>query len=121
MKYTKEQLQAMSDRKIDCALCEIVHDAEIVANLFNEGNHFAARTKSGVDFWVPEYCNTPNDIMPLAFEHHLTVHYVDNGYEHKWFATKPYSPEHFHHTNPLRAIACCLILVLSSDENQSGK
>lgn len=56
--------------------------------------------------------NTYEDIMSLAFAHHLTMHYVDNGYEHKWFATKPYTPEHYHDADPLRAIACCLILVL---------
>lgn len=123
---TKEQLQAMSDRQVDCALCEIVHDSKIVANLFNEGNHFAAQTKEGVDFYVPNYCNTPNDIMPLAFEHGISFLNAGNGL--MFTATNNYEllcdkrlsdPEfkeaggiYFIDVEPLRAIACCLILVL---------
>lgn len=98
---TKEQLQTMSDFEVNKALAGMVYG-------YPENKDIAKRINSG----AIDFCNAPSDIMPMAFEHHLTMHYVDNGVDKKWFATKPYSPDYFHDTAPLRAIACCLILVL---------
>lgn len=103
---TKQQLQTMSDFEVNKALCTIL--GKDVSGVDEQRNMMTGA--------VTEYCDKYSAVMPLAFEHHLTMHYVDNGDEHKWFVTKPYSPEHCHDANPLRAIACCLILVLQEKQ-----
>lgn len=114
---TKEQLQAMSDFEVNKALSLLLDDfeeppADCVTEIIGDKLFYRNRSHGSYVECHKGYCEEPNDIMPLAFDNHLTIHYVDNGCEHKWFATKPYSPEHFHDVNPLRAISCCLILVL---------
>lgn len=109
---TKEQLQAMSDFDVNKALAVMLwfrldnsQDGSTPEVLV------IRRTCDSLISTAVDYCNIPNDIMPLAFEHGVSFfHNVDS-----WIAMKSMlsvaSPS-YKDTNPLRAIACCLILVL---------
>lgn len=89
MTYTTQQLQAMSDHTINHAL---------YAKLYYSSN---------VDFpkFCPEYCNNHNDIMPLAFERFINMQH--SGID--WITFK--NDYQFIDKNPLRAIACLLLLM----------
>jgi hypothetical protein len=94
MKYTKEQLDLMSDHTLNHAL---------YTSLYYTSNHELP------DF-CPEYCSNWSAIMPPAFEHDVvylrnykSAYSKINGHRHEYMFT---------HEKPQRAIACCLILVL---------
>lgn len=128
MKYTKEQLQEMSDFEVNKALAAMLGALkEPPAGHVTEVNEDALCYRGGIDgnyFRLHErYCSDVESIMPLAFEHkislvfncvycepvmweavkgaHLGIHDGDFLYDMVY-------PD----TSPLRAIACCLILVL---------
>lgn len=132
MKYTKEQLQAMSDKEINTALATLVFDAQGAPYVINQTVALGKMDKLRQDCLGYElyphaidvicgfgmridYCNTPNDIMPLAFEY--GVEYKKLPLTQKFAAD---SPSDYHsrcvNENPLRAIACCLILVLQGEK-----
>ena len=119
---TKEQLQAMSDFEVNKALAKIIFDSHGTDYKFIETKPTKLEqiTKPDLSSVVSvhcdfvtrvDFCNIPNDVMPLAFEHKLSLHYViarDSGY---WMAGSN-TYYHCEDVNSLRAIACCLILVL---------
>lgn len=92
MKYTKEQLQAMSDFDVNKVLTKLITGYGLPASC------------------CLDYCNTPNDIMPLAFEYELNIHKTRCG-DPEWMCSSR-TNRYYEDLNPLRAIACCLILVL---------
>lgn len=103
MKYTKEQLQEMSDFEVNKALANLL-DLQLAAS---------QPSKVSVSVIVGDTCTTfnfknPSDIMLLAFENKIGVQHFNRG---NWQAHSQ-GDEVFHDKNPLRAIACCLILVL---------
>lgn len=107
MTYTTQQLQAMSDHTINHAL---------YAKLYYSSN---------VDLpkFCPEYCNNPNDIMPLAFERGISLISLSDGYmatkikdiymaeQYRSLRFCDPSDEEYADTNPLRAIACLLLMI----------
>ena len=104
MKYTKEQLQAMSDFEVNKALA--VAQGRYAGDWMPNG--VKVSDESGFFYSEMDYCKKPNDIMPLAFEYKINLMYC---YELSgWMAMtlKYYEVS----ANPLRAIACCLILAL---------
>lgn len=122
---TFDQLQAMSDFEVNKAL------AQIVMLVLKKETWTLNNDKDTVWFFnetteksrVVDYCNTPNDIMPLAFEHRISLIENDDGYTayHKFsiYEDINYRIEHgayFGDANPLRAITCCLILVLQEKQ-----
>lgn len=122
MKHTKEQLQGMSDFEVNCELAYLV--SENVHSIYREtGGKDSVSIFKELDSGelicceIKDYCNNPSDIMPLAFEH--GIHF---GPQHKaWYAIHDTSmlsenPIELENENPLRAIACCLILVLQDKE-----
>lgn len=119
---TKEQLQVMSDFEVNKALAELVgHKIQ-----FDSGSSIYV-SHDGVHGCYVNYCNIPNDIMPLAFEHGINF---DDGellsfYYFTAYTTLNYDDItgavinancYFVDKNPLRAIACCLILVLQEKQ-----
>lgn len=95
---TREQLQAMSDDKVNSALHALV----------------VCRGQAGsqvASVFVPEYCEEYNVVMPLAFERRISVDWFIDGRCMAYFEGVK-SDLHYESVNPLRAIACCLILVL---------
>lgn len=102
MTYTTQQLQAMSDHTVNHAL---------YAKLYYSSN---------VDLpaFCPDYCNNPNDIMPLAFERGISVikdhdaeqYYACNAFDDRNYDFAYRQHEYFD-TNPLRAIACLLLMM----------
>lgn len=126
MKYTKKQLQGMSDLEVNQALTAMVLGNPWLefGELVNDGKEFHVANAIGEPFYcaVIDYCNNPSDIMPLAFEHGVGVmpYDIDEDseeyleYKDVWFSQKGVldHEQSFDCKNPLRAIACCLILVL---------
>lgn len=109
---TKEQLQAMSDFDVTLALAKLVCKTHIT---YTRGDGEMVC----VDNMKVDYCNTPNDIMPLAFEHRIQLMPFQDCVGTDWFADQIFnsSPDSaYSDTNPLRAIACCLILVLQEKQ-----
>lgn len=117
MKYTKEQLQAMSDFEVNKALCTLLgKDVSGICELRNQ--------MTGA---VTDYCNTPNDIMPLAFEYGVVINkaediedieddegckgWVASGGVYSWMDELCTYGEAYFDENPLRAIACCLLMM----------
>lgn len=114
-KLTKEQLQGMSDFGVNMLLAEMLGVLEVPpANAPTEGvgDKLFYRNLHG-DYCEchPGYCDSPNDIMPLAFEHKIGLRPARS--EWQAFAA---TADFYNDENPIRAIACCLILVL-----QEGK
>lgn len=132
-KLTKEQLQAMSDKQINTALATLVFDAQGAPYVINQTVTLGKLDKLRQDCLGYElyphaidvicgfgmridYCNTPNDIMPLAFEHSVSLIKMLSG----WRACTNngiYVVHFFDDENPLRAVVCCLILVLQEWKN----
>lgn len=119
MKYTKEQLQAMSDFKVNKALAELVGDFEAPPkNAATEVLGDKLFYRDGMGNYCechPSYCDQPNDIMSLAFEHKICLIDSEIGWISFLFKDTDGDLE-FEDENPLRAIACCLILVLQGEE-----
>ena len=108
MTYTTQQLQAMSDFEVNKALCiKLGHD---VSGISEQRNMMTDA--------VTDYCNNPNDIMPLAFErgisiikdHDVEQYYACNAFDDRNydFAYRQYA---YFDTNPLRAIACLILMM----------
>ena len=112
---TKERLQSMSDFEVNKALAKIICKNHITYTR-GHGEMVCA------DDVKVDYCNTPNDIMPLAFEHGISLMQLDdtwsatnNAYSYMLDSSYRFNEVggiSFFHAFPLRAIACCLILVL---------
>lgn len=110
---TFEQLQAMSDFEVNKALCiKLGYD---VSGISEQRNMMTGA--------VTDYCSNPNDIMPMAFEHNISIISCDGG--NTWWAEYATeinqqfimcSEQSYQDANPLRAIACCLIIVLQEKQ-----
>lgn len=118
MKYTKEQLQAMSDFDVNKALA--IAKGKYAGDVGDwMPNGVKVNDESGFFYTEMNYCNTPNDIMPLAFEHKLTLMPAVIIDDWGWQALKNNMlgvSHYYSDKNPLRAIACCLILVLQGEK-----
>lgn len=117
MKHTPESLAAMSDKEINAELVKVLG---IPHKVDNQGVFIDLGSKYGVVYCsLVDYCNNPSDVMSLVFENRISLIENDVGYTayHNFsiFEDINYRIEHgayFGDTNPLRAAACCLILVL---------
>lgn len=130
---TKEQLQVMQNYEISLALCDLLgykvefihaaHESEFpTINVFGET----------VGKWFAVEFGRPDCIMPLAFEHGISLIALADGFmasksktiymEEAYRNLKLCDPSsmEFADTNPLRAIACCLILVLQEKQNDTN-
>lgn len=125
---TKEQLQAMSDKEINTALATLVFDAQGAPYVINQTVTLGKMDKMRQDCLGYElyphaidvicgfgmridYCNTPNDIMPLAFERKIGLQPAGKNWQ-AFAATADFYDD----KKPLRAIACCLILALQGEK-----
>ena len=125
MKYTKEQLQGMSDFERNSVLLNMLGlkvSEEQYIEYSDRDERCVIVDKYSVADTVIDYCNNPSDIMPLAFEHKLTIspqiERFDIPSAGLWVSTdKNWNGKYsVMDKNPLRAIACCLILVLQDKE-----
>ena len=100
MKYTQEQLEAMSDPQLN----------KLVAKTAIKGIHgmlpiATILANEGID-----YCSNPNDMMPLAFDAGLSLVYMDPDYEAHSLCNGD-EENNTQHNNGLRALAIVWILV----------
>jgi hypothetical protein len=92
-KHANEKLSEMGDRDVEKLLFRLIYP------LWAE--------------MAPYYCSSPNDIMPLAFEHRVDLWSHSEG---DWVSRKlGWSHGYIRNKNPLRAICECLILKLESE------
>lgn len=119
---TKEQLQAMSKFELGKTLAKLAGLA--VSN--NQYMEYADRDENVV-LLIPAgdsfSVDNPNDIMPLAFEYGISIikdHDAEQYYACVAFDDRDYDFAYRLHEcyndSPLRAIACCLILVLQEQK-----
>lgn len=113
---TKEQFQAMQNYEISLVLCDLLgykvefihaaHESEFpTINVFGKT----------VGEWFAVEFGRWDCIMPLAVEYRISLDCVNHQTDGYWIA----GANTFYHvadTNPLRAIACCLILVLQEQK-----
>lgn len=100
---TKEQLQAMSDFEVNSTLADFINVKWQISAVDDECLMVGAE--------VLDYCNNPSDIMPLAFANFIGVTPMVARWKSYKIGIVGVEFE-FEDKNTLRAIACCLILVL---------
>ena len=115
MKYTKEQLEAMSDFEVNESLClklgyklmpDVAPIHDLQAAVYHNGCKHSEYNGTEINF-----CNNWNDIMPLAVEYGVNVNpnagsaYAVLQPENQFRFCNNDSP------NAQRAIACCLLLM----------
>lgn len=117
MSYTREQLEKMSYAEINVDLhCKILGEpwgrfAEVSDSLKHLCLHDAAGNPYFED--VPDYCNSWEDIMPLAVEYDVV--WVKS--QLTAFANIDWDRDYFDFSHsykcdkPQRAIACCLLMM----------
>lgn len=114
MTYTTQQLQAMSNHEINCALAVKLNVDHYTAT----GLLFTAKKHDGDNVisisGATDYCNNPSDIMPLAFERRIQIIPFEDNEKTEWIADQVFndsSESAYSDTNPLRAIACLLLMM----------
>lgn len=120
MTYTTQQLQAMSDFEVNKALAKILPYTQVIGNgkypsQSDDAVHVERRkTKYGnIDETGVDYCNNPNDIMPLAFELGVKLDCVacPAGSGFVYYA-KSYDGElQSDYDSACRAIACLILMM----------
>lgn len=123
MKYTKEQLQAMRNFELSEILCGLLgyevkqiypcHQSEMPTVLACTGK---PDETSGA--WFAVEFGRWDCIMPLAVEHKLSLMpTIADDWEWQALKNNMVGVSHYYtDANPLRAIACCLILVLQDSK-----
>lgn len=118
MKYTKEQLEQMSDFEINKALAEklMPNFHSFYKNSSKNDVCCYRKLDNGeiVSSAIVNYLSNWSDIMPLAMEHDVTyikdcrAACADLSFdEYGYF----FYNESFEHEHPQRAIACCLLMM----------
>lgn len=120
MKYTKEQLQGMSDLEVNRALAMVMDKyAGVVGEWMPNG--VKVNDDSGFFYSECDYCNNWNDVMPLAVEHRISLCPAEDRDDCEWYGDKIFSDNIescWSDVSPQRAIACCLILVLQEGSKE---
>ena len=70
MKPTLEQLTMLSDYELNCAVAE-KKGLPVRKRISKDGNSVYTDDLKGTGCFV-DYCNTPNDYMPIAIEHGIS-------------------------------------------------
>jgi hypothetical protein len=116
MKLTPEALQEMSDFEINVIIAKLIHTGLA-------GISAARACDDSAEFYDSfqrleyNYCQNPNDIMPIAFENYISTDWLVRKPD-KWQAKAsnqgtagPFKRFESINTNPLRAICECFILM----------
>lgn len=108
MNLSKRQLNDMDDFQINMTLANIIGLKVSKSQFINIDCR-----GSGVLFGVGHVFdfNNPNSIIPLQFKYDIGISRWFERSTKKWVAECQVS---FIHENPLRAISCCLILLLQN-------
>lgn len=118
MKYTKEQLQGVSDFEVNKALGHLVYKNSYIERSVHGGSEISIINKDFALVMV-DYCNNWNDVMPLAVEYGISLCPSEDKKDCEWYADKIFSrnlESCWSDKSPQRAIACCLILVLQENK-----
>lgn len=119
MTYTTQQLRTISDFEVNKALAKILPYTQVIGSgkypsQSEDAVHVERRkTKYGnIEELGVDYCNNPNDIMPLAFDRSICLIQTDVGKElGQWTAFTWIGVSEYINTNPLRAIACLILMM----------
>lgn len=111
MKHTKESLAAMSDFERNECL------AGLLGFVTREIPPSICLVRHSFGLAEIDYCNNPSDVMPLVFEHKIGLAPNKDSYEAFHLADNFQIVDmQYNDTSPLRAAACCLILVLQEGQ-----
>ena len=106
MKHTSEQLSMKENYQINRILAELLGFDIITHHCVGDEIFMESR-------WV-DYCQNPNDIIPLQIEHKIELDF--HGVKDIWVANIHSNQYVFVlDKNPLRAISECLILKLEGE------
>lgn len=109
MTYTAQQLHAMSDFERNKAIALKLYPNATVVRSMHDDESVTIIVAGEFTKIMVDYCNNPNDIMPLAFERKIGVDFIDG---FGWTAEYFYSDISFScYDKPLRAIACLLLMM----------
>lgn len=103
MTYTTQQLQAMSDFEVNKSLClKLGYD---VSGISEQRNMMTNA--------VTDYCNSPGDIMPLAFERGIKLDCVacPAGSGFVYYAKSYDGKLQSDYDSACRAIACLILMM----------
>jgi hypothetical protein len=109
MKYTREQLEKMSDADVDKELAQKLGFKVEQHSIVNIGLQWCIVDEDGSLCRIKKYCSNWSDIMPLAVEHKLIINLnlgTGAGVDSKG-VTHLCSD----YNKPQRAIACCLLMM----------
>ena len=113
MKYSKEQLEAMSDFDLNKLIShyQLKHDnSHTWFSFSSRGEVFSVNEKTNESALV-DYCNKPSDIMPLVIENKINSLVTVNG----WMVFSEHDrPLESECENLLRAYAIVYILIKQS-------
>jgi hypothetical protein len=116
MKHTKEQLQGMSDFERNKVLAELTKSSHLSTkknDIFVDCVDIV--NTLGQVLKTVDYMNNYSDVMPLAFKYITLIQELKDG----WYVeskSKDVWCWSFIDKSPMRAIVCCLILVLQDKE-----
>ena len=121
MKFTHDQLLHMTDFQLNSTLAtllglNLLPDEDPLHNdtaaVYHNGCNSEEYNGTNID-----YCNNVLDIMHLSFQYKIGC--IPCGYKELWKARDVNADFEVFSTNPLRAITCCLILLLQHLNNIS--
>lgn len=116
MKHTQEQLEAMSDLEINRLVADRMGGyAGDVGDWMPEG--VKVNCEGGFFYEERDYCNNPSDIMPIAIENKISLHFMRADNRVQAFHSMPLNqPSIYHHDlNPYRAIAIVYLLMKQNE------
>lgn len=128
MKHTPESLAGLSNAEVNKALAELLGKKIEQHSIVGIGLQWCVVDENNDLHRIKDYCNNPSDVMPLVFEHGISLIKVIDGYVaikydcyidigcHEDVQGICADGLQFGHSNPLRAAACCLILVLQEKQ-----
>lgn len=124
MKYTTQQLQAMSDYEVNKALAKKLLDKQGAPYNFVETKPTKLEDLRGTDLskvvsvvcgfgFRLDYCNNPNDVMPLAFERGIKLDCVacPAGSGFVYYAKSYDGKLQSDYDSVCRAIACLILMM----------
>ncbi len=123
MKHTKEQLAVIRDAQVDKELELLLNPkAEFIGQHYVDTGDGIYSNVIKYPEWpyyreCPAYCRDVSEIMPLAFSNRIAIiPYVKSLYIANCKIAGRSEPLSYFDKNPLRAIVCCLILVLQNKQ-----
>ena len=113
----------LTKQEINLRIAKLVFpDCGVIKNFMVTGQTSCdiVMAKHGTYRAVPDYCNNPNDLMPLVWEHEIGIDYFKEGLS-AMATVEPDIVIHEVNKDPQMALALCLLKVLEAKEKDDEK